>query len=165
MGDSWNERMRMIRLRRKKEAFRFRDEFRIVPRWLKVLCVILYLLAVAIGVTVVIFHGCSPLRSATTWAWLAIVGIITAVGILWPAFDDARLRQPRRPSPRDEPGPCGRFWCWCFLRLRGHRFHHLLPDPRALLIHPRCTQLVGARFNFCPNCKGYRIGCPSCKRQ
>jgi len=27
--------MRMIRLRRKKESFRFRDEFRIVPRWLK----------------------------------------------------------------------------------------------------------------------------------
>src|SRR6516165_11130635 len=52
LGDSWNERMRLIRLRRKKEAFRFSEEFRIVPRWLKVLCVVLYLIAVAIAILV-----------------------------------------------------------------------------------------------------------------
>ena len=38
--------MRMIRLRRKKERPRFREELRIIPRWLKILCVVLWLLAV-----------------------------------------------------------------------------------------------------------------------
>ncbi len=46
---SFNERMRLIRLRRKKENLRFRDEFRIIPRWLIVLVILLFLLAQGIA--------------------------------------------------------------------------------------------------------------------
>src|ERR1700751_2308475 len=31
---------------------------------------------------------------------------------------------------------------------------------------PRCGSTVGARFNFCPNCKcNLRPACPNCKRE
>src|SRR5215469_1706709 len=88
LGDTWNERMRMIRLRRKKEAFRFREEFRIVPRWLKVLCIVLYLIAVVIGVIVV--HVDPDARPGDIHdvgeASVAVMGIITAVSIVASAF-------------------------------------------------------------------------------
>ena len=33
-SNSFNERMRLIRFRRKRENLRFWDEFKLVPRWL-----------------------------------------------------------------------------------------------------------------------------------
>src|SRR6266481_980123 len=31
---------------------------------------------------------------------------------------------------------------------------------------PRCSTMVGARFNFCPNCKcNLHPSCPNCKRE
>src|ERR1700741_3067482 len=49
VAGSFNERMRLIRLRRKKENLRFWDEFRIVPRGLIWTVVALYLIALAIA--------------------------------------------------------------------------------------------------------------------
>src|ERR1700675_2855142 len=89
IGDSWNERMRMIRLRRKKEAFRFRDEFRIVPRWLKVLCVLLYLVALAIGIAVIHYDPSvrwPEIRDDQVTSIAAIIGIITGVGFFVAAY-------------------------------------------------------------------------------
>jgi hypothetical protein len=34
VSDSWSERMRRIRFRRKRENLRFWNEFKLVPRWL-----------------------------------------------------------------------------------------------------------------------------------
>src|SRR5260370_11409616 len=52
VGGAWNERMRLIRLRRKKEKSRFGDEFRLVPRWLIALVVVLFIVAQVIAVLV-----------------------------------------------------------------------------------------------------------------
>src|SRR5260370_28738412 len=52
VGGAWNERMRLIRLRRKKEKSRFSDEFRLVPRWLIALVVVLFIVAQVIAVLV-----------------------------------------------------------------------------------------------------------------
>src|SRR5260370_14060632 len=52
VGGAWNERMRLIRLRRKKEKSRFGDEFRLVPRWLIALGVVLFIVAQVIAVLV-----------------------------------------------------------------------------------------------------------------
>src|SRR5260370_536502 len=49
---SLNERMRLIRLRRKKENLRFWEEFRIIPRWLVVLVIFLYVVALTIATLV-----------------------------------------------------------------------------------------------------------------
>jgi len=171
MGDSWNERMRMIRLRRKKEAFRFRDEFRIVPRWLKVLCVILYLLAVAIGVIVI--HVSpesrpSDLRDDVATATVAIVGIITAVGFLVSCFL-LMLGYVNRDARRR--GMNSALWTLLVLVLSpgslfiGFIVYFLFREPMPYPC-PRCNHLVGPRFNFCPNCKcDLHPSCPNCKRE
>src|SRR5260370_8011712 len=52
VGGDGNERMRLIRLRRKKEKSRFGDEFRLVPRWLIALVVVLFIVAQVIAVLV-----------------------------------------------------------------------------------------------------------------
>src|SRR5260370_12810341 len=52
VGGAWNERMRLIRLRRKKEKSRFADEFRLVPRWLVALVAVLFIVAQFIAVFV-----------------------------------------------------------------------------------------------------------------
>src|SRR5215510_543574 len=52
VSSSFNERMRLIRVRRKKERFRFWSEFRIIPRWLVVAVFLLFLLAEVIAYTV-----------------------------------------------------------------------------------------------------------------
>ena len=43
---------RLIRFRRKREHFRFRDELRIIPKWIVVMCILLYILALIIGFSV-----------------------------------------------------------------------------------------------------------------
>ena len=49
MSDAWNERLRLIRFRRKRERTRFRDELRIIPKWLVWTCISLYILALIAG--------------------------------------------------------------------------------------------------------------------
>src|SRR5258708_15848876 len=49
MSDAWNQRLRMIRFRRKRERSTFREELRILPKWLVWTCVGLYILALIIG--------------------------------------------------------------------------------------------------------------------
>ena len=58
--NSFNERMRLIRLRRKKENLRFRDEFLIIPRWLMVLVAVLYLIALGIAIPVNLAQRYTP---------------------------------------------------------------------------------------------------------
>src|SRR6266851_1201551 len=52
VSGAWNERMRLIRLRRKKEKSRFVDEFRLVPRWLIALVVVVFVVAQVVAVFV-----------------------------------------------------------------------------------------------------------------
>src|ERR1043166_9431559 len=89
VSSAWNERMRMIRLRRKKERPQFREELRVIPRWLKILCLVLYLLAVGIAVTIV---NVAPdtrfpdVRDNAAAATLAMIGIVTGMAILISTF-------------------------------------------------------------------------------
>jgi Double zinc ribbon len=171
IGDSWNERMRMIRLRRKKEAFRFREEFRIVPRWLKVLCVLLYIVAIAIGVLVVHYSPDarpSDLRDDVLTATIAVIGIITAVGFLFACFL-LMLGYVNRDARRR--GMNSTLWTLLVLVLSpgyvgiGFIIYFLIREPLPYPC-PRCSQLVGPRFNFCPNCKcDLHPSCPNCKHE
>ena len=171
IGDSWNERMRMIRLRRKKEAFRFSEEFRIVPRWLKVLCLILYLLAVAIATLVATYMPetrIQDLRDDTVLAALAAVGIVTGIGALLSAFL-LMLGYVNRDAKRR--GMNSLLWTLLVLVLSpgyvgiGFIIYFLIRDPLPYPC-PRCSQPVGPRFNFCPNCKcDLHPSCPNCKHE
>jgi hypothetical protein len=171
IADSWNERLRMIRLRRKKEGFRFREEFRIVPRWLKILCILLYLLAIAITIVVV---QVSPearfadLRDDPGAATVAAVGIVTGVSILFACFI-LMLGYVNRDARRR--GMNSALWTLLVLVLSpgyvgiGFIIYFLIREPLPYSC-PRCSQLVGPRFNFCPNCKcDLHPSCPSCKHE
>ena len=171
IGESWNERMRMIRLRRKKESFRFRDEFRIVPRWLKILCVVLYLIAVAIAITVM---NVSPearphdFHDNAAAASLAVVGIITAISTILSIFIFT-LGYVNRDAKRRGMNPT--LWTLLVVVLSpgslfiGLIIYLLIREPLPYTC-PRCSQLVGPRFNFCPNCKcDLHPSCPNCKRE
>ena len=171
VSSAWNERMRMIRLRRKKERPRFREELRIIPRWLKILCVVLWLLAVGIAVTIVnVAPETRPneIRDNAAAATLAMIGIITAVAIPVSAFlltlgyvyRDSRRRNMNAP-----------LWTLLVAILVPSSFiiglviYLLVREPLAYPC-PRCGSLVGPRFNFCSNCKcNLHPSCPNCKQE
>jgi len=171
LGDTWNERMRMIRLRRKKEAFRFRDEFRIVPRWLKVLCVILYIIAIIIGILVVRYNPDArpvDLRDDLPTSILAVIGIVTGVGLFLATFI-LMLGYVNRDARRRGMNPA--LWTLLVLVLSpgyvgiGFIIYFLIREPLPYPC-PRCSQPVGPRFNFCPNCKcDLHPSCPNCKHE
>jgi ABC-type Fe3+ transport system permease subunit len=171
VSGAWNERMRMIRLRRKKERPRFREELRIIPRWLKIVCLVLYLLALGVAVTLV---NVAPdirfpeVRDNAAAATLAMIGIVTGIAILISAFlfvlgyvyRDARRRNMNAP-----------LWTLLVLVLApssliiGLVIYLLVREPLPYPC-PRCGALVGPRFNFCSNCKcNLHPSCPNCKQE
>jgi ABC-type Fe3+ transport system permease subunit len=171
VSSAWNERMRMIRLRRKKERPRFREELRLVPRWLKILCLVLYLVALGIAVTVV---NVAPdtrfpeVRDNAAAATLAMIGIVSGMAILISAFvfvlgyvyRDARRRNMNAP-----------LWTLLVLVLApssliiGLVIYLLVREPLPYAC-PRCGALVGPRFNFCSSCKcDLHPSCPNCKQE
>jgi len=172
IGDSWSERMRMIRLRRKKEAFRFSDEFRIIPKWVKALCAILYLIALGIGITVMVAFPDSRFletRDSTALSVLAIVGIITGASIFF-AASILMLGYVNRDAKRR--GMNSALWTWFVLLMLptsvgiiGLIIYLLVREPLPYPC-PRCSNPVGPRFNFCPNCKcNLYPSCPNCKKE
>jgi len=171
VSSAWNERMRMIRLRRKKERPRFREELRIVPRWLKILCLVLYLLALGVAVTIV---NVAPdtrfpeFRDNAAAATLAMIGMVTGIAIAFSAFlfvlgyvyRDARRRNMNAP-----------LWTLLVLVLApssliiGLVIYLLVREPLPYPC-PRCSALVGPRFNFCSSCKcNLHPSCPNCKQE
>ncbi|HVO56075.1 MAG TPA: zinc ribbon domain-containing protein [Dongiaceae bacterium] len=171
LGDSWNERMRMIRLRRKKEAFRLSDEFRIVPRWLKILCITLYILALLIaGFTMALSPDSRPidLRGNPPGAILAVCGLISLLAIPLSCFI-LMLGYVNRDARRR--GMNSALWTLLVLVLSpgsmaiGFIIYFLIREPLPYAC-PRCNHLVGPRFNYCPNCKcDLHPSCPNCKRE
>src|SRR5438034_2132335 len=88
--DSFNERKRLIRLRRRKENLRFWQECGILPRWLVVLVALLYVIALVIATTVNLANAHNPngndmfppeLRDNPALASLALAGIVTAASL------------------------------------------------------------------------------------
>src|SRR5215470_2214302 len=152
VSSAWNERMRMIRLRRKKERPRFREELRIVPRWLKILCLVLYLLALGAAVTAVNVWPEArwpEVRDNAAAATLAMIGMVTAIAIVVSVFlfvlgyvyRDARRRNMNAP-----------LWTLLVLVLApssliiGLVIYLLVREPLPYPC-PRCGALVGPRFS------------------
>jgi ABC-type Fe3+ transport system permease subunit len=171
VSGAWNERMRMIRLRRKKERPRFREELRIIPRWLKIVCLVLYLLALGVAVTLV---NVAPdirfpeVRDNAAAATLAMIGIVTGIAILISAFLFVLGYVYRDARRRNMNGP---LWTLLVLVLApssliiGLVIYLLVREPLPYPC-PRCGALVGPRFNFCSNCKcNLHPSCPNCKQE
>lgn len=163
--------MRMIRLRRKKERPRFREELRVVPNWLKILCLVLYLLALGVGVTVFnVFPDTRwpEVRDNNALATIGIIGAITAAAIVFTAFL-FMLGYVYRDARRRNMNPV--LWTLLVLVLAPSSFiiglviYLIVRDPLPYPC-PRCSYPVGPRFNFCSNCKcNLHPSCPNCKQE
>jgi Double zinc ribbon len=174
-SNSFNERMRLIRFRRKRENLRFWDEFKLVPRWLVALVILLFILAQAIAF-IVNTRGLAgngeifppELKNDPALASLALAGIITACALVIAPFlllfgyvnRDAKRR-----------GMNSTLWTLLVILLfpayfaLGFIVYFLMREPLPYPC-PQCGNTVGARFNFCPSCKcNLYPSCPQCKRE
>src|SRR5258708_19737397 len=94
MSDAWNQRLRLIRFRRKRERSTFREELRILPKWLIWTCVGLYILALIIGVGVNVhniqtngpFFPDDSLRGEPGLSCLGLAGAITGMSVFLSIF-------------------------------------------------------------------------------
>ncbi|HEX4546707.1 MAG TPA: zinc ribbon domain-containing protein [Candidatus Acidoferrum sp.] len=171
----FNERMRLIRLRRKKENLRFWEEFRIIPRWLIILVFVLFILAQGIALLV---NLSAPQRGEEIFppdlnndvvlASLALAGIVTAAS-LGMATIIFLIAYVNRDAKRR--GMHSALWTLLALLLSwpfpflGVIIYFLMREPLPYPC-PQCGTTAGARFNFCPNCKcNLHPSCPECKHE
>jgi RNA polymerase subunit RPABC4/transcription elongation factor Spt4 len=177
MADSFNERLRLIRFRRKRERSTFREELRIIPKWIVWTCIVLYALGLIIGLGVnlhnfqsggPVFPGDESLRNSAFLSCLALFGVITGLAftlslilfMLGYVYSDAKRR-----------GMNAGLWTLLVLILSpaylliGLIIYLLVREPLPFAC-PQCATTVSARFNFCPNCK-YNLhpACPQCQRE
>ncbi len=175
VSGSFNERMQLIRLRRKKENLRFWQEFRIVPKGLIWTMAVLFLVAQSIAFLVnrwnFLHNGdifIPELRDTPALSYLALAGVVTAVSLTMSCLvfligyvnRDARRR-----------GMNSALWTLLVIILLpastfiGFLIYFLMREPLPYDC-PVCGKSVGARFNFCPNCKcNLHPSCPNCKRE
>jgi len=177
MSDAFNERLRLIRFRRKRERSTFREELRIIPKWLVWTCIILYALALVIGLGVnlhgfqtggAVFPGDESLRNEPVLSCAGLAAAITACAFFLTlilcmfgyVYRDAKRR-----------GMNAGLWTLLVLILSpaylfiGLIIYLLVREPLPFTC-PQCAATVNARFNFCPNCK-YNLhpACPQCQRE
>lgn len=181
VSSSFQERMRLIRFRRKRERTRFRDELRVVPYWLRITCAVLYVLAVGIGITVNLgrgfMHSHGAGMGAELWPWVfrdnpvmasfSIAGVITLFAIFITSFLFL-LGYVYRDAKRR--GMHAGLWLLLILVLSpaylgiGFLLYFFMREPLPYAC-PNCAAMVGARYNFCPNCKtNLHPACPQCKQ-
>ena len=174
MSDAFSERMRLIRLRRKIEKPRFRDEIKLIPGWLVWTLAFLYVVAVALAIVVNLKQD----GGQSVWPWqlrdnhvlasFAVAGVVTACAIMLSLWMMA-LGYVYRDAKRRDMNPI--LWTllclllsWPFFAI-GFILYFQVREPLPYPC-PRCSTMVGARFNFCPNCKcNLHPSCPSCKRE
>jgi ABC-type Fe3+ transport system permease subunit len=175
IAESFQERKRLNQLRRRKEKLRFWDEFQIIPRWLVVLVVVLYVMALVIAVSVNLAQRHNPdgnymfppeLRDNPALASLALAGLVTATSLTL-AILIFLIAYVNRDAKRR--GMNSALWtilviillpAWGFI---GFVIYFLMREPLPYPC-PQCGTSVSARYNFCPNCKcNLHPSCPQCK--
>ncbi len=173
VSDSFSERKRLIQLRKKKENLRFWDEFRIIPRWLIVLVILLFIAAQVIALLVNLMVDKDQifppeLQGEPVLASLALAGIITGISLVLGTLI-LLVGYVNRDAKRR--GMNSALWtllvivllpAWTFV---GFLIYFLMREPLPYNC-AQCGTTVGARFNFCPNCKcNLHPACPQCRRE
>ena len=176
VSDSFSERLRLIRLRRKKENLRFWEEFRIVPRGLIWAVVAIYLIAQTIAFLVNRWNFqhsigdifAPELKDTPVLSYLGLAGVITVISLFMATFIFL-IGYVNRDAKRR--GMNSALWTLLVIILFpssiviGFLIYFLMREPLPYTC-PQCGKTVGARFNFCPNCKcNLHPSCPNCKRE
>jgi ABC-type Fe3+ transport system permease subunit len=177
VAESFSERKRLNQLRKRKENLRFWNEFRIIPGWLVLLVAVLYVIALVIAISVNLAARNNPsgndmfppeLRGNPGLASLALAGLVTATSLIL-AILIFLIAYVNRDAKRR--GMNSALWtilviillpAWGFI---GFVIYFLMREPLPYPC-PQCAATVGARFNFCPNCKcNLYPSCPQCKHE
>ena len=168
---TFNERMRLNRVRRRKEKLRFWDEFMVIPKWLMGLVGFLYLLALGIAIPVNLTQGNEvfpELRDNPVLASFGLAGLVTLVSAFFAFFIFMTAYVNRDASRRGMNSALWTVLILIFLPtwgLIGFVIYFLMREPLPYPC-PQCSASVSARFNFCPNCKcNLQPSCPQCKRE
>jgi hypothetical protein len=169
--------MRLIRVRRKKENLRFVDEFLIIPKWLMVLVVVLWLIALGIAIPYNLTQRYTPggndmfppeLRDYPVLASFALGGLVTLMSLFFAGFIFLTAYVNRDAARRGMNAALWTILILIFLPtwgLIGLVIYFLMREPLPYPC-PQCSASVTARFNFCPNCKcNLQPSCPQCKRE
>jgi hypothetical protein len=177
ISESFNERKRLNQLRRRKEKLQFWNEFRIIPRWVIGLVVVLYVIALGIAITVNMAQQNKPngndmfppeLRDNPALAQVALVGLVTLVSLFFASFIFMLAYVNRDASRRGMNSALWTILVLIFMPtwgLIGLVIYLLMREPLPYPC-PECATTVNARFNFCPNCKcNLHPSCPQCKRE
>lgn len=153
------EGVRAIRWRMAHEKLRFRDELRIIPRWLFGVGIALFIIGQIVAQLVhrYTWHGQEPLIAVMGAA--AGLALLLGLALLFfgYVYRDAKRRGMNAPL-------------WTLVAifvpyLIGVIIYFLMREPLPYNC-PQCGASVNARFTFCPNCKyGLRPSCPQCKRE
>lgn len=173
IGNAWNERMRLIRLRRKREHWRFRDELAVIPRWLVIALIVVFVVAQIVAMLINLFGVANngavwPAGYGPVVASLALAGCVTLVALfLFPWI--LLLGYVNRDAKRR--GMNSALWTIVCIILMpayaalGFIIYFLMREPLPYAC-PKCGAMVGPRFNFCPNCRcDLRPSCPNCGRE
>ncbi len=175
IAGSFQERKRLNQLRKRKENLRFWSEFRIIPLWLIVLVIVLFLAAqvIAFVINTKVFAPGGQifppeLKDDVALASLALAGIVTGVSLVFATLIFSIAYVNRDAKRR---GMNSALWtilviillpAWGFI---GFVIYLLMREPLPYPC-PECGTAVGARFNFCPNCKcNLHPSCPQCKHE
>ena len=171
-ANSWSERRRLIRFRRRKEGrLKLWQEFKLVPRWLIWTVVVLFLIAQGIGAAVNL-SGVNgeifPYPNDPGASTVALAGIITGISLLLAAFIFLTGYVNRDAKRRGMNSALWTFLVivlWPAYMAVGFIIYFLMRQPLPYNC-PKCTATVAARYNFCPNCK-YNLHptCPQCKQE
>jgi hypothetical protein len=175
VSSTFSEKLRRIRFRRTREKTRFRDELRIIPKWLIVMVIVLFI-ATQAGFLIanVVFHALSdppgqifPYPTHPALSLISVASLITAASIplaaLLLGFGYVNRDAKRR-------GMNSALWTILVVVLSqslalGFFIYFLMREPLPYNC-PQCGATVGARFNYCPNCKcNLQPTCPQCKRE
>jgi hypothetical protein len=158
-ANSWAEKKRLIRFRRRTEHLRFSEEIKLVPRSLVALMVAVLVLGQAIALTLCINNiperwepvqefgrntGVLLVAAIGLGIWIALSAIVFLTGYV---YVDAKRR-----------GMNAGLWTFLVLILLpgyvalGFILYFTAREP--LPFHcPKCGTMVSARFNYCPGCK------------
>ncbi len=172
-SEQFNERMRLIRFRMKREKTRFSDEIRLIPRQLVWSVLALYAIAVAIGVITnrmglwqngEVWPADQPVGPALLLSALVVTAI--AIPIACVIFLIGYVNQDAKRRDMNSG-----LWTLLVIMLlpawvlTGFIIYFLVREP--LPYHcTQCGALVSARFNYCPTCRcNLRPTCQQCKRE
>jgi putative effector of murein hydrolase LrgA (UPF0299 family) len=151
------ESVRLIRWRMAHEKFRFADEFRIIPRWIKGLAIAFFVVGQVVAQLV---HFFAPEAEPLLRAMGVAAVIALAASFLLFFFGYINRDAERR-------GMNSTLWTLLALfvpYLIGAVIYFLVREPLPYSC-PKCHASVSARFNFCPKCKhNLHPACPECHR-